>query len=458
MMVHCDDCHGWMHGPCANMDSTEAITLPHFSCSACSLRSVGAYLPPPLPSQLQHKSRATISLSPPISTSLIARNTSPLADPTSHLSLASSSLSSSTAVTLTQPPSLISCSPPGLFLPLPSSPYHLPLLPPPTTTNHALPQFAPSDPLTNPPASSIQSSRHSTFPPSLSLPPPSFTQAPLLPFPHPVPLSPLTPFHSPSLPLPLPPPSPLFNTTASLLHFQHSIEALSSPYTTNPSQATPSPSLPTSQFPILPSSPPSSCSPHPNPSSASPICCSSTQMKNFFFNARSLFPKLDELKLLCLIHHPHLIFVTETWLSSDILNSELSITGYSLYRLDRNRHGGGVAMYISSHLSSSIVSLPPNDLELLLASFVFCNHSISIGTFYHPPSSSLAISNLASVFSNLRSSILSNLILVGDFNIHYSSSSTTPLSLILNLLLILIPSPRSYLTPPITPLLVHHPP
>ena len=214
-MVHCDDCHGWMHGPCANMDSTEAITLPHFSCSACSLRSVGAYLPPPLPSQLQHKSRATISLSPPISTSLIARNTSLLADPTSHLSLASSSLSSSTAVTLTQPPSLISCSPPGLFLPLPSSPYHLPLLPPPTTTNHALPQFAPSDPLTNPPASSIQSSRHSTFPPHfpshhppLLKPPSSLSHTPSLS--HPLP--PSTPLPSPPSPhspfLFLPPHSP----------------------------------------------------------------------------------------------------------------------------------------------------------------------------------------------------------------------------------------------------------
>ena len=118
-----DDCHGWIHGSCANMDSTEAITLPHFSCSACFLRSVGAYLSP-LPSQLQHiiKPRAIIFLSPPISTSLIAHDTSPLADPTSYLSLASSSLSLSTAVTLTQPSSLISCSPPGLFPPLPSSP------------------------------------------------------------------------------------------------------------------------------------------------------------------------------------------------------------------------------------------------------------------------------------------------------------------------------------------------
>ena len=116
-------------------------------------------------------------------------------------------------------------------------------------------------------------------------------------------------------------------------------------------------------------------------------------------------------------------------LSSDILNSELSISGYSLYRLDLNHHGGGVVMYISSHLSSSIVSSPPNNLELLLASFEFCNHSISIGTFYRPPSSSFAISTLASVFSNLRSSILSNLILVGDFNVYFSSSSTTPLIL-----------------------------
>ena len=32
----------------------------------------------------------------------------------------------------------------------------------------------------------------------------------------------------------------------------------------------------------------------------------------------------------------------ESWLSNDIQNSELCISGYDIVPLDRNRHGGGV--------------------------------------------------------------------------------------------------------------------
>ena len=62
MMIQCYDCHGWIHGPCANLGSTEATALSHLSCSACSRRSVGAYISP-LPSHLHHKPLSTTSLS-----------------------------------------------------------------------------------------------------------------------------------------------------------------------------------------------------------------------------------------------------------------------------------------------------------------------------------------------------------------------------------------------------------
>ena len=84
---------------------------------------------------------------------------------------------------------------------------------------------------------------------------------------------------------------------------------------------------------------------------------------------------------------------------------------------------------ISSSLSPSLVSLPSNSTELLLSSITHRKHRLFIGTFYLPPSSNTAIASLSSVLSNLSSSILSNLILVGDFNVNYTSSSTSPLFL-----------------------------
>ena len=59
-------------------------------------------------------------------------------------------------------------------------------------------------------------------------------------------------------------------------------------------------------------------------------------------NARSLLPKMDELAATVDACSPDLICIVETWLSPDISNPEISLAGYQLCRLDRDRHGGGV--------------------------------------------------------------------------------------------------------------------
>ena len=91
---------------------------------------------------------------------------------------------------------------------------------------------------------------------------------------------------------------------------------------------------------------------------------SNSNIKILYFNARSLLPKFDELLLLTDSHRPDVICITESWLCPDILDSEISISGYQTMRLDRNRHGGGVLMYV---LDKYIVKRLPShaSLELL---------------------------------------------------------------------------------------------
>ena len=221
-----------------------------------------------------------------------------------------------------------------------------------------------------------------------------------------------------------------------------SIISLDFPFPSPPQPPPTTPFSPHSQPPSSNSPPPqpTSASPPPSPSSCSPTQvtsppsqftlttpCSSTQLSIFYFNARSLFPKLDELKLLCVTHSPDIVCITETWLSSDILDSELNLHNYLLFRLDRNRHGGGIAMLVKSSLSPSFISLPSSNLEFLIISVKFRKRSLFIGTFYRPPSSLHDLSVLSSTLQNLRHSVLSNLILVGDFNVHYSPSSSSSL-------------------------------
>ena len=79
-----------------------------------------------------------------------------------------------------------------------------------------------------------------------------------------------------------------------------------------------------------------------------------------YFNARSVLPKFDQLNLVVDVHHPHIICVVETWLCNDILDNELFISGYQLFCFYRNRHGGGILMYVNNTLcNSTLLPLPP---------------------------------------------------------------------------------------------------
>ena len=65
-----------------------------------------------------------------------------------------------------------------------------------------------------------------------------------------------------------------------------------------------------------------------------------------YFNVRSLIPKFDNLCLICASVCPTFVCVVESWLSSEIDDSEISIQGYNVVRLDRTRHGGGLVIYV----------------------------------------------------------------------------------------------------------------
>ena len=41
--------------------------------------------------------------------------------------------------------------------------------------------------------------------------------------------------------------------------------------------------------------------------------------------------------------------ISKSWLGADIEDNGLLIDDYKIVRLDRNRHGGGVALYITTH-------------------------------------------------------------------------------------------------------------
>ncbi len=84
-----------------------------------------------------------------------------------------------------------------------------------------------------------------------------------------------------------------------------------------------------------------------------------------------------------------ILAINESKIDPSISNSEISIQHYSIVRLDRNRYGGGVVLYIKNNIPYvERQDLVSDDLEMICIE-VNRKHSkpFLIGTWYRPPSS-----------------------------------------------------------------------
>uniref|UniRef100_A0A914XKY1 Endonuclease/exonuclease/phosphatase domain-containing protein n=1 Tax=Plectus sambesii TaxID=2011161 RepID=A0A914XKY1_9BILA len=76
---------------------------------------------------------------------------------------------------------------------------------------------------------------------------------------------------------------------------------------------------------------------------------------------------------------PHAILVQETKLDEDVKDSDVEILGYQIYRLDRSRHGGGVAIYVRSDLEVVDKPIKANDVLQGLPSIEAITLNVLIG-------------------------------------------------------------------------------
>ena len=106
-------------------------------------------------------------------------------------------------------------------------------------------------------------------------------------------------------------------------------------------------------------------------------------------NIRSLLPKLDELILLATKTNAAVIAITESWLDDSVEDSVVEVCGYTILRHDRNRHGGGVCLYIRSDISFSPrrpTDLQTDNLETVWAEVLLPKtRPILTGICYRPP-------------------------------------------------------------------------
>lgn len=138
------------------------------------------------------------------------------------------------------------------------------------------------------------------------------------------------------------------------------------------------------------------------------------------FNARSLLPKMDSFRCTVEIFKPDVIGITESWTTDEISNEELNITGYDLYRQDRNGNhkGGGVLLYVNSSLQSTAYT-PASEFP----EHVWCKLHLSsgqelhIGVCYRTPTPGIFNVDLDNSLRQLVNDVSQKrLLLMGDFN------------------------------------------
>ena len=114
----------------------------------------------------------------------------------------------------------------------------------------------------------------------------------------------------------------------------------------------------------------------------------------FHSNIRSIYNSLHGLKDFTSDYKPSILALSETWLDTSVVVAELTIKGYSLYRKDRNRHGGGIAVYLKSSLTTQPIGdhIKPTSKSSLESLWIAVSSrnllsSIVLCVCYRPPSS-----------------------------------------------------------------------
>ena len=103
-------------------------------------------------------------------------------------------------------------------------------------------------------------------------------------------------------------------------------------------------------------------------------------------NINILSPKIDKLKRIARLTNAAVIGISETKLDDSVLTSEIHIDGYDLLRCNRNRHGGGVACYITSELSYNVKTYFSKDIENIFFELLLPRTKpIVVSKIYRPP-------------------------------------------------------------------------
>ena len=142
-------------------------------------------------------------------------------------------------------------------------------------------------------------------------------------------------------------------------------------------------------------------------------------------NVNSLRNKVDELSSLITSETISVLAVSETHLDNSITDTGVGISGYNIFRNDRNIFGGGVAIYIQNNIPVRVRSdlmVPGIEALWLEVHLAHCKQFL-VGCVYRPPSSNVQyVEELCSMLIRV-TDMAREVYVLGDFNIDWLSES-----------------------------------
>ncbi len=135
-------------------------------------------------------------------------------------------------------------------------------------------------------------------------------------------------------------------------------------------------------------------------------------------NCQSIKNKISEFHTLIDSVKPDIIFGTESWLNSDILDSEIFPGSYTVHRRDRvGKQGGGVFVAVNSDIVASRETELETDCELIWVKITIAGcKALNICCYYRPDvNDEASLEQFENSLNRLKNKT-QNVIIAGDFN------------------------------------------
>lgn len=144
----------------------------------------------------------------------------------------------------------------------------------------------------------------------------------------------------------------------------------------------------------------------------------------YYQNVTGLRTKLDEFKMIATVNAHDIICITESWLNSGIIDSELiDLNNYTIFRRDRSTSsvvktdGGGVFIAIKNKFKPTRATELQSDAEDIWIVLKFGIINLFICCVYLPPGNQFASASFISRLYSNKSKFEDHLVMIlGDFN------------------------------------------